>query len=174
MIPGDLLSAFPHRQFHTLPGLPDSRAALPNSNPNACMPMQGGSLCHFYDGLWYDPAERRTHDLSCERRTRCRLSQPDTVKVPVLIRGMETKRVSILVFIGVKLQLKSILIFFLNSQVKTSSWFLCICIILSGFKIIMESIYPFKFDSAYLFYKLTLILYFRWVFFIYYCSFYNV
>ena len=56
MIPGDLLSAFPHRQFHTLPGLLDSWAALPNSYPNACMPMQGGSLYHFYDGLWYDPA----------------------------------------------------------------------------------------------------------------------
>ena len=63
MIPGNLLSAFPHRQFHTLPGLLDSWVALPNSNPNACMPMQGGSLYHFYDGLWYDPAERRTHDL---------------------------------------------------------------------------------------------------------------
>ena len=79
MIPGDLLSAFPHRQFHTLPGLLDSWAALPNSNPNACVPMQGGSLYHFYDGLWYDPAERRTHDLPCERRARYRLSQPDTV-----------------------------------------------------------------------------------------------
>ena len=56
MIPRDLLSVFPHRQFHTLPGLLDSWAALPNSNPNACMPMQGGSLYHFYDGLWYDPA----------------------------------------------------------------------------------------------------------------------
>ena len=85
MISGDLLSAFPHRQFYTLPGLLDSWAALPNSNPNACMPMQGGSLYHFYDGLWYDPAERRTHDLPCERRTRYRLSQPDTVSntVPV-------------------------------------------------------------------------------------------
>ena len=81
MIPGDLLSAFPHRQFHTLPGLLDSWAALPNSNPNACMPMQGGSLYHFYDGLWYDPAERRTHDLPCERRTRYRLSQPDSAPV---------------------------------------------------------------------------------------------
>ena len=79
MIPGDLLSAFPHTQFHTLPGLLDSWAALPNSYPNACMPMQGGSLCHFYDGLWYDPAERRTYELPCERRTRYRLSQPDTV-----------------------------------------------------------------------------------------------
>ena len=79
MIPGDLISAFPHRQFHTLPGLLDSWAALPNSNPNACMPMQGGSLYHFYDGLWYEPVERRTHDLPCERRTRYRLSQPDMV-----------------------------------------------------------------------------------------------
>ena len=79
MIPGDLLSVFPHRQFHTLPGLLDSWAALPNSYPIACMPMQGSSLYHFYDGLWYDPAERRTHDLPCERRTRYRLSQPDTV-----------------------------------------------------------------------------------------------
>ena len=79
MIPGDLLSAFPHRQFHKLPGLLDSRAALPNSNPNALRAMQGCSLYHFYDGLWYDPAERRTHDLPCERRTRYRLSQPDTV-----------------------------------------------------------------------------------------------
>ena len=79
MIPGDLLSAFPHRQFHTLPGLLDSWAALPNSNPNACMPMQGGSLYHFHDGVWYDPAERRTHNLPCERRTRYRLRQPNTV-----------------------------------------------------------------------------------------------
>ena len=79
MIPGDLLSAFPHRQFHTLSGLLDSWAALPNSYPNALRAMQGGSLYHFYDGLWYDPAERRTHDLPCERRTRYQLSQPDTV-----------------------------------------------------------------------------------------------
>ena len=79
MIPGDILSAFPHRQFHTLPGLLDSWAALPKSYPNALRAMQGGSLYHFYDGLWYDPAERRTHDLSCERQTRYRLSQPDTV-----------------------------------------------------------------------------------------------
>ena len=92
MIPGDLLSAFPHRQVHTLPGLLDSWAALPNSNPNACMPMQGGSLYHFYDGLWYDPAERRTHDLPCERRTRYRLSQPDTVYYDSLydITGLPT------------------------------------------------------------------------------------
>ena len=79
MIPGDLLNAFPHRQFHTLPGLLDSWAALPNSNPNALRAMQGGSLYYFYDGLWYDLAGRRTHNLPCERRTRYRLSQPNTV-----------------------------------------------------------------------------------------------
>ena len=59
----------PHRQFHTLPSFLDSLAALPNSNPNACMPMQGGSLYHFYDGLWYDSAGTRTNNLPCERRT---------------------------------------------------------------------------------------------------------
>ena len=38
MIPGDLLSAFPHRQFHTIPGLLDSWAALPNSTLlHACL-----------------------------------------------------------------------------------------------------------------------------------------
>ena len=51
MIPGDLLSVFPHRQFHSLLGFLDSWAALPNSNPNACMPKQGGSLYHFNDGM---------------------------------------------------------------------------------------------------------------------------
>ena len=34
LIPGDILSACPHRQFHTIPGLLHSRAALPNSYPN--------------------------------------------------------------------------------------------------------------------------------------------
>ena len=81
MIPGDLLSAFPYTQFHTLPSLLDSWAALPNSYPNALRAMQEGSLYHFYDGLWYDRAERRTHDLPCEKRTRYRLSQPDTVNL---------------------------------------------------------------------------------------------
>ena len=37
MIPGDLLSECPHRQFHTLPGILDSRAALSDSNQNACV-----------------------------------------------------------------------------------------------------------------------------------------
>ena len=62
MISGELFSACPHRQFHTLSGLLDSRAALSNSYPNALRAMQGGSLYHFYDGLWYDPARTRTHD----------------------------------------------------------------------------------------------------------------
>ena len=78
MIPGDLLSAFPHRQFHTLPGLLDSWAALPNSYPNALHAMQGGSLYHFYDGLWYDPAERRTHDLPCERQKQTYRIRPNS------------------------------------------------------------------------------------------------
>ena len=47
MIPGDLLSAFPHRQFHTLPGLLDSWAALPNSNPIKRM--------HAYAGRQFVP-----------------------------------------------------------------------------------------------------------------------
>ena len=47
LIPGDLLSAFPHRQFHTLHGLLDSWAALSNSYPNTLRAMQGGSLYHF-------------------------------------------------------------------------------------------------------------------------------
>ena len=57
------LFPFKHRQIY-------SGVALPNSDPNALRGMQGGSLYHFYDGLWYDPAGRRTHDLPCERRTR--------------------------------------------------------------------------------------------------------
>ena len=69
IIPGDILSTCHHRQFHTLPGLLDSRVALPNSYPNALRAIKGGSLCHFYDGLWYDPAGRRTHDLPRKRRT---------------------------------------------------------------------------------------------------------
>ena len=45
MIQGDHLSAFPHQQFHTLPGLLDSWAALPNSNPNACMQICREAVC---------------------------------------------------------------------------------------------------------------------------------
>ena len=66
MIPGDLLSAFPHRQFHTLRGLLDSRAALSNSYPNTLRAMQGGSLYHLYDGLWYDGDD--TLHCACHRK----------------------------------------------------------------------------------------------------------
>ena len=41
--------------------------------------MQGGSLYHFYDGLWYHPAGTRTCDLPCERH------QPDTVFTKVCL-----------------------------------------------------------------------------------------
>ena len=38
MIPGDLLSVCPHRQFHTLPGLLDSRTAPPTPTLTHCVP----------------------------------------------------------------------------------------------------------------------------------------
>ena len=47
LIPGDLLSASPHRQFHTLLGLLDSQDALSNSYPNACMPS-GEVVCTIF------------------------------------------------------------------------------------------------------------------------------
>ena len=40
LIPGYLLNACTNRQIHTLPSLLDSRAALPNSNPNKCVPSR--------------------------------------------------------------------------------------------------------------------------------------
>ena len=83
MIPGDLLSAYPHRQLHTLPGLLDSQAALPNSYPNALLAMQGSSLYHFYDGLWYDPAETLTT---------YRVREADTLPTEPTQHGLETKQ----------------------------------------------------------------------------------
>ena len=50
---------------------------------------------HFYDGLWYDPAGRRTHDLPCERRTCYRLSQPDTENYYLIIVGFSCPHFSI-------------------------------------------------------------------------------
>ena len=38
----------------------------------------GRQIVPFYDGLWFDPSGRRTHDLPCERRTPL-LKLPDTV-----------------------------------------------------------------------------------------------
>ena len=54
-----------YRQFHTLPDLLDSRAALSNS---AC--QAGKQFIPFYDDLWYDPVGMRiriyihTHTLT--------------------------------------------------------------------------------------------------------------
>ena len=59
----DLFIACPHRQFHTLPGLLERRAALSNSYPNT------GSLYHFYNDLWYDPAGERLRYLPHRRGT---------------------------------------------------------------------------------------------------------
>ena len=39
LITGDLKSACPHREFQTLPGFLDSRAAMSNSYLNACVPI---------------------------------------------------------------------------------------------------------------------------------------
>ena len=74
LIPGDLLNASPHRQFHTLPGLLDSWAALTNYHPNVCVSSKEAG-CNIF---WYDLAGTQTHDLPCERRTRYLLSDPDT------------------------------------------------------------------------------------------------
>ena len=82
LIPGDILSACPHNQFHTLliRGLLDSRAALANSYPNAFVPRRWrGSLYHFYDDLWYDPVGARTRYLPYEVDT-LPLSLPDAVQ----------------------------------------------------------------------------------------------
>ena len=38
LVPGDLVSACPHRQFLTLPDLLKSRAAMSNSSRNTCVP----------------------------------------------------------------------------------------------------------------------------------------
>ena len=47
LIPGDLYRACPHRQFHTLPSLLHSRAALSNSYPNACLPSRE-AVCNLF------------------------------------------------------------------------------------------------------------------------------
>ena len=49
LIPGDLLSASPLGQFHTLPGLLDSRVALLNSYPNKC----AYACSQFVQFLWW-------------------------------------------------------------------------------------------------------------------------
>ena len=39
-----------------------------NQHTNAYVPMQGGSLYHFRDGLWHDPAGTRTHAAGMKGR----------------------------------------------------------------------------------------------------------
>ena len=41
LIPGNILSGCPHRQFHRLPGLKNGRAGLPNPYPKR-IEYQGG------------------------------------------------------------------------------------------------------------------------------------
>ena len=50
----------------TIPGLFGKPGCTANSYPNAYVPSKD----HFYDGLWYDPAGTRNHDLPHERRIR--------------------------------------------------------------------------------------------------------
>ena len=92
LIPGDLLGACPHRQFHTLPGLLDSRAALSNSYPDAFIlrAMQGGSLYHFYDGLWYDPAGTRTRPRPTVREADTLITKPTRHRFHVIIFLLNT------------------------------------------------------------------------------------
>ena len=56
----------PHRQFHTIPSLLDSRVALPNSYPNPWV-LRKDALCTIFMmvfGTWYDPPGTRTQDLT--------------------------------------------------------------------------------------------------------------
>ena len=63
-----LLSACPHRQFHTSPGLSDSRAALLNFYPYACVPCRE-AVCTIFMMVFRVYSGARTYDLPCERRT---------------------------------------------------------------------------------------------------------
>ena len=75
MIPGYLLSAFPHRQFLTLPGLLDSRAAL--SNLMHCVPCREADCTMFMMvfGITRPRGELTTY--------RARGGYPDYSTVPV-------------------------------------------------------------------------------------------
>ena len=70
LIPGDLLGAYPHRQFHTLLGFLDSQAALSNSYPTTCLPnREAACRYYFFDDLWYDPTGPQTSDLPWDLET---------------------------------------------------------------------------------------------------------
>ena len=62
LIPGYIYSARPYRQFHTLPGLLHSQAALSNSYPDTCVP---NSLYHFMTvfGVTWPGRELMTNHL---------------------------------------------------------------------------------------------------------------
>ena len=91
LIPADLLSACLHRQFHTLPGLLDTRAAL--LTPTLTHECQAGrQFVPFYDGLWYDQAWAQTCNLPHLMLTSLRPHQPDTVYMRDLQIHMSMQR----------------------------------------------------------------------------------
>ena len=62
----DLDSACPHRKFHTLPGLLRSRAVLPRSYPDACMPSREAVCTIFMKvfGLTQSGCEPTTYPMT--------------------------------------------------------------------------------------------------------------
>ena len=78
LIPGDILSACPNRQFHTLPGLLDSQAALSNSNPDTCV-LCREAVCIIFMmvfGMTRQECEPTTYRISW---THLPLNQPNAV-----------------------------------------------------------------------------------------------
>ena len=70
LILGDLLSAYSHIQFHVLPSLLHSQAALPNSYPNVCMSSKRGSLYHNYHGIWLTwPSHKERYIAEADKLT---------------------------------------------------------------------------------------------------------
>ena len=70
LIPGDILSACPYKSFIHYPAFKTDRlfCKIPTLM-HACQAGGGGSLYHFYDGLWFDPARLWTQASPHERRT---------------------------------------------------------------------------------------------------------
>ena len=68
LIPGDLLSACLHRQFHTLLGLLDSWATLSNSYPNLCVPSRDavGTIFMMVFGMTRPGREPMTYHMRGE------------------------------------------------------------------------------------------------------------
>ena len=80
-IPGDILSACPLRQFHTLPGLLDSQTSLSNFFPNSYMQCKGVHCTNFMMVFGMTRSGDQTRDLPHEvdtltiKSTRCGLSR---------------------------------------------------------------------------------------------------